>query len=55
MPTACAGSSSAPARRVFGVLPWFNHIRIESEDSVVIENPRQVDAADRPRRGALSP
>jgi adenosylcobyric acid synthase len=29
-------------KRVFGVLPWFNHIRIESEDSVVIENPRKV-------------
>jgi len=29
-------------RRVFGVLPWFNHIRIESEDSVVIENPRKI-------------
>ena len=28
--------------RVFGVLPWFDHIRIESEDSVVIENPRPV-------------
>jgi adenosylcobyric acid synthase len=28
--------------RVFGVLPWFDHIRIESEDSVAIENPRPV-------------
>jgi len=27
---------------VFGVLPWFDHIRIESEDSVVIESPRKV-------------
>lgn len=27
---------------VFGVLPWFDHIRIESEDSVVIESPRRV-------------
>jgi adenosylcobyric acid synthase len=25
--------------RVFGVLPWFDHIRIASEDSVAIENP----------------
>jgi len=25
---------------VFGVLPWYEHIRIEAEDSVVIENPR---------------
>jgi adenosylcobyric acid synthase len=24
---------------VFGILPWFNHFRIEAEDSVVIENP----------------
>ncbi len=29
-------------RPVFGVLPWFNDIRIESEDSVVIENPRRI-------------
>ena len=29
-------------KRVFGVLPWFNHIRIESEDSVVIENRRKI-------------
>jgi adenosylcobyric acid synthase len=29
-------------RRVFGVLPWFDNIRIESEDSVVIENPRRT-------------
>jgi adenosylcobyric acid synthase len=32
-------------KRVFGVLPWFTHIRIESEDSVVIENPRRVSPA----------
>lgn len=25
---------------VFGVLPWYEHIRIEAEDSVVIEKPR---------------
>ena len=25
-------------KKVFGVLPWFNHINIEAEDSVVIEN-----------------
>ena len=30
----------------FGVIPWFNHIRIEAEDSVVIEQPdRKVSAA----------
>lgn len=27
---------------VFGVLPWFNHFAIESEDSVVIEAPKTV-------------
>jgi len=27
---------------VFGVLPWYDHIRIDPEDSVVIEHPRQV-------------
>lgn len=27
---------------VFGVLPWYNHIRIDPEDSVVIERPRTV-------------
>jgi adenosylcobyric acid synthase len=31
---------------VLGVLPWFEHIRIESEDSVVIENPPQVRPPD---------
>lgn len=28
---------------VFGVLPWYNHFTIESEDSVVIETPKRVD------------
>ncbi len=27
---------------VFGVLPWYNHFRIEAEDSVVIEAPKTV-------------
>ncbi len=27
---------------VFGVLPWYNHIQIEPEDSVVIESPKKV-------------
>ena len=27
---------------VFGVLPWFDHFRIDSEDSVSIEQPRTV-------------
>lgn len=29
-------------KKVFGVLPWYNHIRIEAEDSVVIENPAKI-------------
>ena len=29
---------------VFGVLPWYDHIRIDPEDSVVIERPRTVAA-----------
>lgn len=38
-------------RPVLGVLPWFDHIRIEAEDSVVIERPRQraSKAGDDPR------
>jgi adenosylcobyric acid synthase len=27
-------------KRVFGILPWYEHIRIDAEDSVVIENPK---------------
>jgi adenosylcobyric acid synthase len=30
---------------VFGVVPWFDHIRIDPEDSVVIERPKAVKAA----------
>ena len=30
-------------RPVFGVLPWYSHIQIEPEDSVVIENPGKVN------------
>lgn len=29
-------------KRIFGVLPWYDHILIEPEDSVVIESPRKV-------------
>ncbi len=29
-------------KNVYGVLPWYNHIRIDPEDSVVIENPQKV-------------
>jgi adenosylcobyric acid synthase len=28
---------------VLGVLPWYSHIRIEPEDSVVIESPKKVN------------
>jgi adenosylcobyric acid synthase len=28
---------------VFGVLPWYHHIQIEPEDSVVIENLKKID------------
>ena len=28
-------------KKVFGVLPWYTHINIEAEDSVVIENPKK--------------
>ncbi len=34
-------------KKVFGVLPWYNHINIEPEDSVVIEQPKRVFSADR--------
>ena len=33
-------------KKVFGVLPWYDHINIEPEDSVVIEQPRRVVKAD---------
>jgi adenosylcobyric acid synthase len=29
-------------KKVFGVVPWYDHIHIEAEDSVVIENPAAV-------------
>ena len=29
-------------RKVFGVIPWYDHFHIEAEDSVVIENPGTV-------------
>ncbi|MDX1708333.1 MAG: cobyric acid synthase, partial [Desulfobacterales bacterium] len=31
---------------VFGVLPWYSHIQIEPEDSVVIESPKKVNVKD---------
>jgi len=30
-------------KKSFGVLPWFNHFRIEAEDSVVIERPASIN------------
>jgi len=37
-------------KKVFGVLPWYDHIHIEPEDSVVIERPGRIKAVrdDRP-------
>jgi adenosylcobyric acid synthase len=32
-------------KKVFGVLPWYDHIHIEPEDSVVIEKPKRVSLA----------
>ena len=29
-------------KKVFGVIPWYDHIQIEAEDSVVIENPENM-------------
>jgi len=34
------------AKKVFGVLPWYDHINIEPEDSVVIEKPKRVFQLD---------
>jgi adenosylcobyric acid synthase len=33
-------------KNVLGVLPWYNHITIEAEDSVVIENPAKIPDKD---------
>ncbi len=42
-------------KKVFGVLPWYNHIHIEPEDSVVIENPvpKVVTNSDLPAIGVI--
>ncbi len=34
-------------KQVFGVLPWYSHIQIEPEDSVVIESPKKVNVKNR--------
>ena len=36
---------SQTGKKVFGVLPWYDHINIEPEDSVVIEKPARVISA----------
>jgi len=41
-------------KTVLGVLPWFDQIRIESEDSVVIENPPRVHRPDAAGRTAVA-
>ncbi|OQY14155.1 MAG: cobyric acid synthase CobQ, partial [Desulfobacteraceae bacterium 4572_187] len=33
-------------KKVFGVLPWYHHINIEAEDSVVIENLKRVSVTN---------
>ncbi|MBL0700191.1 MAG: cobyric acid synthase [Desulfosarcina sp.] len=38
-------------KKVFGVLPWYDHIRIEAEDSVVIENVKKVAIKGRCQNG----
>lgn len=35
-------------KKIFGVLPWFSHFKIEAEDSVVIENPNRIYSIDSP-------
>ncbi|MFP4347241.1 MAG: cobyric acid synthase [Desulfococcaceae bacterium] len=42
-------------RKVFGVLPWYTHFRIEAEDSVAIENPPAVSPTlgKRPAMGVI--
>ncbi|MGB5747258.1 MAG: cobyric acid synthase, partial [Desulfobacterales bacterium] len=42
-------------KKVFGVLPWYNHINIEPEDSVVIEKPKQIseNPANQPAIGVI--
>jgi adenosylcobyric acid synthase len=41
-------------KSVWGVLPWFDQIRIESEDSVVIESPPKVCAPGAAGRTAVA-
>ncbi|MDH4205769.1 MAG: cobyric acid synthase [Desulfobacteraceae bacterium] len=33
-------------KRIFGVVPWYDHFHIEAEDSVVIENPAVVSRGE---------
>jgi adenosylcobyric acid synthase len=42
-------------KKVFGVLPWYDHINIEPEDSVVIEQPKQIPEkpGDQPAVGVI--
>jgi adenosylcobyric acid synthase len=37
------------AKEVYGVLPWYTHITIEAEDSLVLEKPVQPDLEKRAR------
>ncbi|MCP3944789.1 MAG: cobyric acid synthase [Desulfobacteraceae bacterium] len=33
-------------KKVFGVLPWYSHFKIDAEDSVEIENPDNINTLD---------
>jgi adenosylcobyric acid synthase len=39
---------------VFGALPWYHHFHIEAEDSVVIENPDNVNPTTTPGKSAIA-
>jgi adenosylcobyric acid synthase len=34
-------------KTVFGVIPWYDHFRVEAEDSVVIENPVSISTIEK--------
>lgn len=41
-------------KAVLGVVPWFDHLRIEAEDSVVIESPPKVRPSSAAGRAAVA-
>ena len=44
--SGCSWIEQKTGKRVFGVLPWYDHINIEPEDSVVIEQQKRVFSGD---------